>query len=309
MQISCPSCGKTLQVGDNLAGKKVKCPCGNVLQAPAAAPSGGASSQAAQSPAGKPTTSRAPAATAPAATGRTPSPVQSSSPPLNRPATAKPPGVSPPGVSPPGVSPPGSPGVAGAAQGRSGAAKAPSNASPGAFGVSHAEVSSLFDELTAGDMTTKKKNADGDGHKKKKTDPLAAYRDAATPPGSRAKASGSKPTTQRSSDSQASMMRNMKAVCILYIFFGALYLIGSVALFFLPSEIQAKVPFAVFIVAPIYALTNIIAGIGGLMRKVWGIIGCQVVSVLYLLSFPLGTILGVYFLMNASGYKEAIQKS
>ncbi len=37
MQVRCSSCSKTLQVADQHAGKKVKCPCGAVLQVPAAA--------------------------------------------------------------------------------------------------------------------------------------------------------------------------------------------------------------------------------------------------------------------------------
>ncbi len=34
MQVRCQSCNKTLQVADQHAGKKVKCPCGAILQVP-----------------------------------------------------------------------------------------------------------------------------------------------------------------------------------------------------------------------------------------------------------------------------------
>ncbi len=68
MQIRCTSCGKTLQIDDKFAGKKVKCPCSAILQVPGAAvaASAGPSARPAASPAAA---SRPPAKPAPSAFG------------------------------------------------------------------------------------------------------------------------------------------------------------------------------------------------------------------------------------------------
>lgn len=247
MQISC-SCGKTLQVGDHLAGKKVKCPCGTILQVPGAAPA------AAAKPAVRPATSGAVAA---------------------RPTNTKP---------------------------------AAPTTSQAAFGLGQNEVSSLFDELTAGDMVTKKKSVEGDGHGKKKVDPLAAFRDESTSKRGRAKPSAS--ASSKSPDSVTSKtVRNVRAICMLYVFFGSLNVLAGLGLMFmLPAEQAAKLPFPVMVfgVIAVVGAMSIVVALGGFARKSWGIIGCQVLSALYVFSFPIGTILGIYFLMNVKTYKESL---
>ena len=247
MQISC-SCGKTLKVGDNLAGKKVKCSCGNILQVPVAAPA------ATANPAVRPATGGASAA---------------------RPATTKP--------------------------------AAPS-ASQAAFGLGSNEVSSLFDELTAGDMVTKKKPVDGDGHGKKKVDPLAAYRDESTSKRGRAKQS-SKASSKSVAGGTTNTVRNVRAICLLYVFFGSLNFLGGLALMFmLPAEQAAKLPFAVVVfgVGAVIGAISIVVALAGFARKPWGVTGCQVLSVLYVFSFPIGTILAIYFLRNVKTYKASL---
>jgi uncharacterized RDD family membrane protein YckC len=123
MQIRCTSCGKTLQVDDKFAGKKVKCPCSAVLQVPGVA--------IAASAAPPTRTVASPSAPGAAAT---------------KPTAPKP-------VAKPG---------------------------PGAFGIDHKEMSSLFDELTADDMLITGKSTDPKKEKKKK-DPLAAYGGSSIP--------------------------------------------------------------------------------------------------------------------------------
>jgi hypothetical protein len=109
MQIKCPSCAKSLQVNEGLAGKKVKCPCGSIVAVP----------------------SKAPGTVAVGATSRPPAKTAASQP------------VAPAGAA---VS------------------------AQGAF--DQREVNSLFDELTAGDMVTKKASS---VKKSKKKDPLDAH--------------------------------------------------------------------------------------------------------------------------------------
>lgn len=67
MQIRCTSCGKTLQVDDKFAGKKVKCPCNAILQVPGAAIA--ASARPPASPASPATAPRPPSKPAPSSFG------------------------------------------------------------------------------------------------------------------------------------------------------------------------------------------------------------------------------------------------
>jgi len=124
MQIRCTSCGKTLQIDDKFAGKKVKCPCNAILQVPGAAVAA------------------------------------SAVPPVR--STASP----------------------------AAAPRPPAKPAPGAFGIDHKEMSSLFDELTVDDMIVKGKSTDVPKGKKKK-DPLAAYGGSSIPSTSGSKSSGS----------------------------------------------------------------------------------------------------------------------
>jgi hypothetical protein len=103
------------------------------------------------------------------------------------------------------------------------------------------------------------------------------------------------------------MDRHINLIGILWIVMGGLALIigfiGFVILFgvsFIP-DIEAEAPFilrtiasiAVFLFALI-GLPQIIAGIGLIKKKEWGRILTLIVSFISLLSFPLGTALGIY---------------
>jgi hypothetical protein len=71
MKVSCPTCAKTLNVPDSLAGKRVKCPgCGGVLELPSAPAEAASEPAAPPAPAPAPARSRSSAAPRPAGTGR-----------------------------------------------------------------------------------------------------------------------------------------------------------------------------------------------------------------------------------------------
>ncbi|MFK7821694.1 MAG: hypothetical protein AB8G99_23480 [Planctomycetaceae bacterium] len=90
---------------------------------------------------------------------------------------------------------------------------------------------------------------------------------------------------------QLNYVRNIRAISSLYVFMGLVAVIAGLAMlssgprwlggFFLVSGSLATV-----------------SAIGLLLRKRWGVPGCKLVSFLYLVYIPIGTILGIYFLRN-----------
>lgn len=88
IRFECPECGKTLSVQDQLAGKKVKCPCGAVVVANPAAPTPApAPKRPAQSPLQtNPATAAKPASSAGPTTGRPAAPARPSLPATRGPA-------------------------------------------------------------------------------------------------------------------------------------------------------------------------------------------------------------------------------
>jgi len=144
IRFNCPSCGKTLSVKDDLAGKKVKCPCGAVAVATAAA----TPTPVTNKPASAPHKSGAAATNPP------------------RPASAAPPASAQPSKN---ATPP-----------HKGVAPRPASGSlpPSPFANNASDLSALFDELTPMDLQTKAERteaaaADAVAH----VDPLAAFRD------------------------------------------------------------------------------------------------------------------------------------
>ena len=142
MQLRCPSCSKSLQVDGQSAGKRVKCPCGTILQVP------GTASQASA-----PKTAAAPLAATqgkPMVTGK----------PVAAGASRA--------------------GAAVRAGGTAPAQAAPKGTAANAFGIDRSEMDSLFGELTEGDMVVKSPSS-APAKAKKTKDPLAAYGHAPPP--------------------------------------------------------------------------------------------------------------------------------
>ena len=114
--------------------------------------------------------------------------------------------------------------------------------------------------------------------------------------------SPSAPTaTPERSPQQKRIARNIRAICILYIVFGSIAVLGGFGMFF---DDTGDIPKYAACLVFLLGLCGIISAVGVLRRKTWGIPICQVVSGVYLLSFPIGTILGAYFLLNIRKVKE-----
>lgn len=103
----------------------------------------------------------------------------------------------------------------------------------------------------------------------------------------------------RRSPEQARIARNIRAICILYILFGSIAVLGGISMAF-DKTMSPVVPLLAFALG----LGGVVSAIGVLRRQTWGVLFCQIVSALYLLSFPIGTILGAYFLLNIGKVKN-----
>jgi hypothetical protein len=104
------------------------------------------------------------------------------------------------------------------------------------------------------------------------------------------------------SPEKTKIARNIRAICFLYIVFGGLAVLGGIGMIADPQG--TGVPRFVACLIAIVGCAGIVSAIGVLRRRSWGIVVCQIVSALYLLSFPIGTILGAYFLLNIGKVKE-----
>jgi len=151
IRFNCPSCGKTLSVKDDLAGKKVKCPCGAVALAAAAANPTPVTSKPALGPQKSGTAASNPSRPGTAA----------------RPTSARPPqGPAQPNKN---AAPPN--------QGVS-VRPAPGGLPPSPFANNASDLSALFDELTPMDLQTKAERTEAAAaHAVAHVDPLAAFRD------------------------------------------------------------------------------------------------------------------------------------
>ena len=107
--------------------------------------------------------------------------------------------------------------------------------------------------------------------------------------------------TPERSPQQKRIARNIRAICILYIVFGSLAVLGGVGMLF---DDSGEIPKWVACLVSGLGLCGVISAVGVLRRRTWGVPFCQVVSGIYLLSFPIGTILGAYFLLNIRKVKD-----
>ena len=105
---------------------------------------------------------------------------------------------------------------------------------------------------------------------------------------------------------RARIARSIRAICLLYALFGTIFALAGIALLFDQSQPQASpVLGGVLFVG---GCAGVISSIGVLRKRRWGIPVCQIVSALYLLNFPFGTILGGYFLFNIGKVRGEFSK-
>jgi len=104
----------------------------------------------------------------------------------------------------------------------------------------------------------------------------------------------------------ARVARNIRAICVLYMIFGVVVLTAGVVTLLADREThEIPAPAAIILVAA--GAAGVISSFGVLRKRKWGILVCQVVSALYLMNFPVGTILGGYFLLNIGKVKDQFQ--
>lgn len=94
--------------------------------------------------------------------------------------------------------------------------------------------------------------------------------------------------------------RNIRAICTLYLLVGGIAGMFGFAMFVTNNA-------AVGLVASVMAAVTIIGAMGVLSRCAWGVSWCQVVSILFLLWIPIGTVLGFYFLKHIGKVSEAFR--
>ncbi len=103
---------------------------------------------------------------------------------------------------------------------------------------------------------------------------------------------------------QTRIIRNIRAICILYVFFGSIAVLGGIGILCANNE---KISPVIGCVPLALGLAGVISAIGVLRRRTWGIPFCQIISALYLMGFPIGTILGGYFLVNIGKVRDAFR--
>lgn len=110
------------------------------------------------------------------------------------------------------------------------------------------------------------------------------------------------PATQRTSD-PTRIFHNIRAVCVLYIIFGGMSALGAIGVLLVDGALPAFDCFAlVLIVGGIIPATALLRG------RTWCIPFLEILSAIYLLIFPVGTILGGYFLLNIGKVKDDIRR-
>ena len=105
---------------------------------------------------------------------------------------------------------------------------------------------------------------------------------------------------------RARIARNIRAICLLYVVFGSIAVLAGIGLLVDDSPLQASPVFGWGLL--VGGCAGIISAMGVLRKRSWGILVCQIVSALYLLSFPVGTILGGYFLLNIGKVRSDFSK-
>jgi hypothetical protein len=89
----------------------------------------------------------------------------------------------------------------------------------------------------------------------------------------------------------------VQIICILYLGFGVIAAIAGVLMSW-DSKLATVTPTPGALVFFCIGCLNIVSSFGILTKRAWGVLACQVLSAVYLLGFPIGTILGAYFLIN-----------
>ncbi len=112
------------------------------------------------------------------------------------------------------------------------------------------------------------------------------------------------PSIPQHTPEQTRIIRNIRAICILYILFGSIAVLAGIGMLSDGNGVPPAIACLVFAMG----LAGIISAIGVLRRRTWGVLFCQIVSALYLLSFPVGTILGGYFLLNIGKVKDDFRR-
>ena len=95
------------------------------------------------------------------------------------------------------------------------------------------------------------------------------------------------------------IIRNIRAICVLYAVLGFVVTLGGSALMLTDDEAGG-----LGILAFAAGVWSLVSAVGLLRRQKWGVPFCQIVSGFYVLSFPIGTLLGAYFLFNIGKVKD-----
>ena len=101
--------------------------------------------------------------------------------------------------------------------------------------------------------------------------------------------------------------RNIRAICILYSVFGGFCMLVGIVLLLSGAEGRGARPPAVDWIFMIGGAVGLISAIGVLRKQTWGIPVCAIMSAFYMFGFPVGTILGGYFLLNIWKVKDQFQ--
>jgi hypothetical protein len=112
---------------------------------------------------------------------------------------------------------------------------------------------------------------------------------------------------------KSKVYRNLKAISILYIIFGSIFSLSGVrfGLDFIKDPDTLKLmlrddieTFVFLILFWVGGLFSLVSAIGFLRRRKWGMIGCLICSCFYLIAFPIGTLLGGYYIVKHRDIKD-----
>ncbi len=102
------------------------------------------------------------------------------------------------------------------------------------------------------------------------------------------------------------MMRGIRAACVLYAVYGVAGVVFGIMMLLDPGRFPdaAWMHPAVLIGLIVCGAAILVSSIGVLCKRAWGIPVCWVISAFSLFNIPIGTIAGVYFLMNIEKVKD-----
>jgi tellurite resistance protein TehA-like permease len=103
------------------------------------------------------------------------------------------------------------------------------------------------------------------------------------------------------------IVRSIRAICILYVVFGALTVLAAVGAL-LGHGGPDPPPAALAWIFLVLGSASAVSAIGVLRKRAWGIPMCRIISAFYLLSFPFGTIFGGYLLLNIGKVKSQFRR-